>query len=73
MKATTPIQRISRLLDEGARFMVQLPEQTSIDLTPDIIAAMDEASGNQKQLGGIRNLLDARDLGGGVPTLVEFT
>jgi DUF1365 family protein len=70
---TTPIQRISRLLDEGARFMVQLPGQTSIDLTPDIIAAMDDASGSQKQLGRIRNLLDARDLGRGVPTLVEFT
>ena len=53
--------------------MVQLPGQTSIDLTPDVIAAMDESSISQKQLGRIRNLLDARDLGGGVPTLVEFT
>jgi len=40
---STPIQRISRLLDEGARFMVELPGQTSIDLTPDVIAAMNEA------------------------------
>jgi hypothetical protein len=39
---TTPIQRISRLLDEGARFMVELPGSVSIDLTPDVIAAMAE-------------------------------
>ncbi len=37
---TTPIQRLTRLLDEGARFMVELPGQASIDLTPDVIAAM---------------------------------
>jgi hypothetical protein len=39
---STPVQRITRLLDEGARFMVELPGQTSIDLTPDMIAAMAE-------------------------------
>jgi hypothetical protein len=44
---TTPIQRISRLLNEGARFMVQLPGQTSIDLTPDVIAAMAESNSRE--------------------------
>jgi hypothetical protein len=58
---TTPIQRISQLLNEGARFMVELPGQTSIDLTPDVIAAMAEASGNSEQLEGGRNLLKAND------------
>jgi hypothetical protein len=38
---TTPIQRLTRLLDEGARFMVELPGQLSIDLTPDVIAAIE--------------------------------
>jgi hypothetical protein len=38
---TTPTQRITRLLDEGARFIVQLPGQTSIDFTPDMIAILD--------------------------------
>jgi hypothetical protein len=37
---TTPSQRIAQLLDEGARFMVQLPGQVSIDLTPDVIALL---------------------------------
>ena len=39
---TTPTQRIARLLDEGAKFMVQIPGQVSIDLTPDIIAIINE-------------------------------
>jgi hypothetical protein len=39
---TTPVQRISRLLNEGARFMVQIPGHVSIDLTPEVIAAMAE-------------------------------
>lgn len=39
---TTPVQRIKRLLDEGATFTVQIPGQVSIDLTPDVIAAIDE-------------------------------
>lgn len=39
---STPAQRIIRLLDEGARFMVELPGNVAIDLTPDVIAAMAE-------------------------------
>jgi hypothetical protein len=70
---TTPLERISRLLKEGARFMVELPGQMSIDLTPDVIAAMAEASGKSEQLDGGRNLLKSEDGGGDVPTLVEFT
>jgi hypothetical protein len=70
---TTPIQRVTRLLDEGARFIVELPGQMSIDLTPDVIAAMAEASGRSEQLEGGRNLLKSEDGGGDVATLVEFT
>lgn len=70
---TTPIQRVTRLLDEGARFIVELPGQMSIDLTPDVIAAMAEASGRPAQLEGGRNLLKSEDGGGDVPTLIEFT
>jgi len=39
---TTPIQRLARLLDEGARFMVQIPGHAAIDLTPDVIAALEQ-------------------------------
>ena len=39
---TTPIQRLTRLLNEGARFKVELPGQLPIDLTPDVIAALEE-------------------------------
>jgi hypothetical protein len=38
---TTPAQRVTRLLDEGGRFSVLLPGQTSIDITPDVIAMLD--------------------------------
>jgi hypothetical protein len=37
---TTPTQRLTRLLNEGARFMVELPGSISIDLTPDVIAVL---------------------------------
>ena len=45
---TTPTQRLMRLLNEGARFMVELPGQMSIDLTPDVIAAMAEVQNHHE-------------------------
>jgi hypothetical protein len=47
---TTPIQRLTRLLNEGARFMVILPGHTSIDLTPDVIAAMDDVHSQANEI-----------------------
>jgi hypothetical protein len=38
---TTPAQRLHRVLGEGARLMALCPGQTSIDMTPDIIALLD--------------------------------
>ena len=70
---TTPTQRISRLLNEGARFMVQIPGQVSIDLTPDVIAAMAEVQTGSNTPEKSRNLLNANDLRRDFPTLVEFT
>ena len=61
------------MLREGARFKVELPGQTSIDLTSDVVALLDEGSSNTKQLERMRNLLKAKDLGRDVPTLVHFT
>jgi len=45
---TTPIHRLTRLLDEGARFMVEIPGHVAIDLTPDVIAAL--AVSNSREL-----------------------
>ena len=42
MIETTPNLRLARLLDEGGRFKVELPDQQSIDVTPDVIAALTE-------------------------------
>ena len=45
---STPLERITRLLDEGGRFMVELSGQASIDLTPDVIAALAEVQRQTK-------------------------
>ena len=39
--ATTPAHRLHRVLGEGARLIAMCPGQTSIDMTPDIIALLD--------------------------------
>jgi len=43
---------MTRLLDEDGRFSVLLPGQTSIDITPDVIAVIDEANRNLTNLTG---------------------
>jgi hypothetical protein len=58
---TTPIQRLTRLIDEGARFMVELPSQAAIDLTPDVIAAIAEVQTRRQDLQEARNLLKLND------------
>ena len=45
---TTPAQRLTRLLSEGARFKVELPGQLAIDITPDVLAMLDNLSSNGK-------------------------
>ena len=69
---TTPIQRVTRLLDEGGRFSVLLPGQTSIDITPDVIAMLDEGSSDSEQLDKIGNLLNANDSRRVLATRVHF-
>jgi hypothetical protein len=70
---TTPTQRLTRLLNEGARFMVVLPGHVAIDLTPDVIAAMAEVQTRREGFKEERNLFEADASGGDVATLVEFT
>lgn len=70
---TTPIQRLTRLLNEGARFMVELPGQMSIDLTPDVIAAMAEVQTRREGLEPGKESIEPATAGGDVPTLIEFT
>ena len=53
--------------------MVQLPGQTSIDLTPDVIAAMAEVQTQREGFEPGGNLFEPDASGGDVPTLVQFT
>jgi len=65
-------QRIARLLDEGATFMAQISGSVSIDLTPDVITAMEQVQKGSNDTKKSRNLLKANDLRGDVPTIIEF-
>jgi hypothetical protein len=70
---STPIQRLTRLLNEGARFMVELPGHDAIDLTPDVIAAMAQAQTKRDGFEPGKESIEPAASGGDVPTLVEFT
>ena len=69
---TTPTDRLKRILSEGARFTATCPQQTSIDVTPDIMALLGGVQTDLKPLGEARNLLKARDLGRDLATRVHF-
>ena len=72
---TTPPDRIRRILSEGARFTATCPQQTTIDVTPDIVALLDAdrtGSNSSHPLGNRRNLLKTNDLGWDVATRVHF-
>jgi hypothetical protein len=58
---TTPTQRISRLLDEEARFVAYLPGNIIIDVTPDVTAAMAEVQMGSNTPEESRNLLITND------------
>ena len=58
---TTPVQRISRLLDEEARFVAYLPGNIIIDVTPDVTAAMAEVQTGSNTPEESRNLLITND------------
>ena len=69
---TTPAQRLQRVLGEGARLMAQCPGQTSIDVTPDVIAMLDGVQTGGQGSKTERNLFEPKVAGGDVPTLVEI-
>ena len=58
---TTPAQRLTRLLSEGARFKVELPGQLAIDITPDVLAMLDNLSSNGKP-NVVRQPLDSEGI-----------
>jgi hypothetical protein len=58
---TTPVQRISRLLDEEARFVAYLPGNIVIDVTPDVATAMAEVQMGSNTPVEARNLLITND------------
>jgi hypothetical protein len=69
---TTPIQRLTRLLDEGARFMVQIPGSVAIDLTPDIIAALDGIQTACRGFEPNKESIEPKAAGRDSPTHVHF-
>jgi hypothetical protein len=69
---TTPVQRIQRLLDEGAIFRVQIPRHVAIDLTPDIIALLSEVQTGSNTPEESRNLFEPYSAFRDVHTGVQF-
>lgn len=52
--ATTPAQRVARMLREGARLILVPPGQVGIDLTPDILALLGSPPGQRQGPPDIR-------------------
>ena len=69
---TTPIQRLTRLLNEGARFMVEIPGHVAIDLTPDVIAAMAEVQTRREGFEPIKESIEPKVAGRDLRTHVQF-
>jgi hypothetical protein len=69
---TTPAQRLERMLREGARLMALCPGQTSIDVTPDIIAMLDGVQTGGPGCEPARNLFEPETVGRDVATRVHF-
>ena len=47
-KTTTPAQRITRLLNEGAKILAVYPGDSGIDVTHDIIGLLEAVRGTEK-------------------------
>jgi hypothetical protein len=69
---TTPIQRLTRLLDEGAKFIVELPGHVVIDLTPDVIAALAEVQTQRDGFEPVKESIEPTSAGRDFPTRVHF-
>jgi hypothetical protein len=72
---SNPTSRLTRLPGEDGRFPLPQPGQTSIDVTPDVVAMLGgfkSQSNGVTSLGEKRNLLETNDLGWDVPTRVQF-
>ena len=69
---TTPAARLARILSESGRFSVQLPGQTSIDVTPDIMALLGEVQTGDQGCKPERNLFEPPLHGRDLATRVHF-
>jgi hypothetical protein len=69
---STPINRLSRLINEGARFMVELPGQEAIDLTPDVLAALSEVQSRRYGFEPGKESIEPDDQHREVPTGVQI-
>ena len=69
---TTPVQRIKRLLDEGAKFMVQIPGHVAIDLTPDVVAMLNGVQTGSDGFEPIKESIEPEVHGREVRTRVHF-
>lgn len=69
---SNPASRLALLLSESGRFSVHLPGQTSIDVTPDIMALLGGIQTELKPPGEARNLFEPETVGRDLATRVHF-
>ncbi len=69
---STPAYRLTRLLNEGARFTVTLPGQNGIDVTPDVIATLSGIGIDETGLDAAKESIRPDDSRRDVPTGVHF-
>lgn len=60
MIETTPNLRLARLLEEGGRFKVDLPDQPSIDVTPDVIATLAQVRTQAPEFEPVKESIDSQ-------------
>ncbi len=72
LNATTPIHRVTRMLREGARMIAVQQGQTSIDVTPDIIAMLDGVQTGADGFEPIKESIEPETVGRDVLTGVHF-
>lgn len=72
INTTTPVHRVTRMLREGARLIAVQQGQTSIDVTPDIMAMLDGIPPGSDGLEPIKESIEPEVAGRDVSTRVQF-
>ncbi len=69
---SSPVQRLARLINEGAKIKAELLDLYQLDVTSDVIAALAEVQTPLGEFESIKESLSLNDLRRDVPTGVQI-